>query len=114
MGHKATRPIILKYLSNFPGEDVFLADLVKATKLQPDQVKSAMLNIKYANARGDIDFPLETIQAGQIWRHTPEQAANSAANNGSNKTKYEELGITKTGDLIIQDEAGKLYRATEL
>lgn len=114
MGYPATRPQIMAYFTEHPNKTVTLDAISKGTKLRADQVRSAVSNIRTAHSNHEIDFPIEIVQRGQIWRYSPNGQVADVAAAKSNKAIYEELGMTKAGDLIIQDESGKLYRAQEL
>lgn len=110
MGHSPTRPQVMAYFAARPGEHCFLENIVKETKLNHGQVRGAINNMIAANRRGELEFPLEVVQKGQIWVHRPK--AEEASSTVSKV--YEQLGITKAGEIIIQDETGVLYKAQEL
>lgn len=100
---------VREYFTTHPGVEVPLSELKSAIG---KQVSNSVIHnaISYLRVRGD--FPIETLAHGRIWRHRPAATAPAAAKN--DKRVFEELAITKTGDIIIQDEEGKVYRAVEL
>ena len=111
MGAPSTRPKIVEYFAKRPGEHCFLGDITKDTKLLTQQVQSAINNIRAAHARGEIDFPIEVHQKGQIWIYRPNSDKDEVA---TGKMMFEEVRPTKRNTIVIQSTDGKLYEATEL
>lgn len=106
MGQKRvqTRPPVMKYLTDHAGQLVHLQDIVDATGLTINQVQNAI-----GNARRESEMwsrTIEVITAGQTWRYRD-------VTTGSGRM-FEEVRVTKSGVLIIEDEEGRLYQAREL
>jgi len=49
---------------------------------------------------------IEVVMRGNAWRIGADKKTQHAL--------YEQIGVTKSGDLILQDEEGQLYRAREI
>lgn len=96
---------VLEYFTKSPGEILYTSDITKNLNLTKDQVQSAISRFK--NRKG-INF--EVISAGHAYRYQPGPAEEKKTGN----RVFEEIGVTKKGDIIIQDSDGNLYRAEEL
>lgn len=106
MGAPRTRPQVLNYLMNHPGESLYIDDIAKATKLDTKQVLSAIGNLVHVDGE-----PVETVQRGRIWRYNPNGQRKAKA---PEKRMFEEIGPAKDGSIVIQDLDGNLYKAVEL
>lgn len=105
---------LLKYLSENLGLPVHMDDIMKATKLSKQQVQSSMYHLR--NRKG---MDIETIVAGQVFRlknySTPKTTEGTPqSTRRSTKRIFEEIGTTKQGVIVAQDEDGALYKVEEL
>lgn len=100
---------LAKYFRDHVGQEVFLKDLENEfpsfTKLQ---IQGNINNLNRTNSAVQV----ETLLKGQSWIYRP--GANGKPGAVTAKRMFEEVAVTKAGALIIQDESGNLYRATEL
>lgn len=112
------RPIVVRHLSENLGLPVHIDDMVKMTGADKSSVQAAML-VLLKEGKLNID----TVVGGNTWIYRgPTQqtvvAAASApvapAREVGSKQMYTELGEAKDGTKILEDEEGKLWRATEL
>lgn len=123
MGAPRTTPQVLEYLMNHPGLVVYRRQIVEATGLDESQVRNAILNLR--NRTGEN---IEVVMHGAswIWRPRPgvdygmgptpaatEPTAPVSAAPAQRRV-FEQIGTTRSGDLVIQCEQGNLYRAIEL
>lgn len=124
MATKGIRGALMEYFAKHPNEPVFLRDLVAATGLITVQVQGNISNIMRDHKLGYLDFNIERISAGQVWMYKPSAKSEAVeTEKGENpsldystqhKRVFEELGTTKRGSIVIQDDEGNLYKAVEL
>ena len=100
----AFRSDILHYMENHIGENVYVDDISQAANCTREQAQAAINNMRHDA------FPIESIVAGNVWRYTGETAKAQK----QSKRMFEELAVTKSGDILIQDLDGVVYRAVEL
>jgi hypothetical protein len=106
-----TRPAIVQYLADHGHKNklITLSELTKATGFTIEQVQSQMRNLAARD-----DFPLKTVSRGQGWVYSPEPEETAPTENRVGEL-WEVVGrIASTGEYMIRDEAGFLYRATEM
>ena len=103
MGAKATQPAVLEYLTKNADVHVYVHDICRNTNLNKQSVLSAISRIKAKHPN------LETISAGNqwIWR-------SKVADEKKGKRLFEELAQTRSGEVLVQDEEGAIYKLTEL
>lgn len=101
------RPAIMKYFEEHTGVSVYVDDLAKAAGCSRDQAQSCVNNIR----REVPSFSIEVVVTGNVWRYVGKPSAQTGK---PGKRIFEELAVTKTGDILIQDEAGSVYKAVEL
>lgn len=127
MATRGIRGALMEYFAKHPNEPVFLKDLVEATGLITVQVQGNISNIMRDHRLGYFDFNIERISAGQVWMYKPgtttpvstptsEERNEAPARNDFTygKRTFEELGTTKRGSIVIQDDEGNLYTAVQL
>lgn len=102
--HRGLRAKIMQHFEEHPGVVVWLHDLVEATGCKDPRP----IQIAVQQLRSRDDYPVEIKINGQSWIYRPKGA------EANGKRVFEELAITKAGELLIQDEAGKVYLAKEL
>jgi biotin operon repressor len=103
---------VFAYLEHRIGQAVHVDDVAADLGFTKQQVKSAVNNLRTTKG-----IPIETLVAGYSWRYLPNsKPSEDSPGNGSNHTKriFEEIGVTKTGLIILQDEDGNLFSAQEL
>lgn len=106
---KIIRPLLQEYFMKRTGETVYLADICNELKLGQEQVKSGVLNLR--NCNDHWKTALRVQATGRAWSYHPNSSSGAPT---VSKRVFEEVGPTNTGDIVIQDDQGKLYRATEL
>lgn len=109
MGAPRTTDKILDYLVSRPGQVVYRGQISEATGLDAEQVKHAVSDL-----RTRIGENITTVTRGASWIWRPRQAETPVSAAPAARQMFEQIGTTKGGDLIIQSDAGTLYRATEL
>jgi hypothetical protein len=97
---------VREYFTAHPGVEVPLSELKSAIG---KNVSNSVIHNAISYLRVRAEFPIETLAYGRIWRYRPAVVAKSTG-----KRMFEELAVTRTGDVLIQDEEGKVYRAVEL
>lgn len=104
----ATRPKVMEYLVKNAGLPVFAVDIARETGLTPQQVRTAVNNIKVSDVDGAVSQErLETIVAGNQWRWHEKPV-------GSCGPMFEQVAALNDGSVLQQDEDGKLWHATEV
>lgn len=105
-GRKIIRPQVIEFLSKAPGSTHYLKDLAAGFAVTEKQMGECIAGIIR-----DEQLPgLEVTIRGRAWVYRP----GAESKQGKGTRVFEELAATKSGDLIIQDQDGKLYRAKEL
>lgn len=104
MARRNVQANIAEYFGKHPGETIYLDDLILTLNLDKKATLSAVATI----IRLDKLPGLEIIYRARAWRYTPGKKVSKSAH------VFEELARTKNGDLVLQDDQGALYRATEL
>lgn len=69
-----------------------------------NQIQSAISNLRNRGA-----VPIEAVVAGRVFRYEPGKVVAK-----SEAQLFELLATLKNGSLLLQDESGRIYRATEL
>jgi hypothetical protein len=110
MGKQSTLVPVLEALRKYPNQDVTITQLTEETGLTRGQVQGAIAN---ARARDNLDIVITTVVAGNVYRWSPRSPA-AAFDAGNGRRLFEQIAVTKSGDLILQDDGGNLYRAAEL
>lgn len=111
----ATGPMIraacLKVLTDMAGKPVHVDTIVERTNFEHSQVKASL------NHMVKDGLPIEVINKSVLWVYTgqAEPEPTAAPTTGRAGELWEVVGVTKsTGALILRDENGILYRATEM
>jgi len=96
---------VLRYITSRPGEILYLKDIAEAIEANPKSVQ-ATINSLRAN-QPEVGNVIDVVVRGQAYRF------KGYGLSGSSKS-YSEVGRTKKGYIILQDEEGNLYKAQEL
>lgn len=107
---------VIQYFEKHADKSVSVNDIIHATKYSRQQVITAISNKKHESS--EFSNRLTRVGAG-IYKYKSDTMIalerNSLKHNTSSSgNMYEQIGITKNGDLILQDEDGNLFRAQEL
>jgi hypothetical protein len=110
--YKKLRADILKVLIDHPRKQSIHVDTIVAkTGFTPEQVKTSMNNMIKDG------LPVKVISRASLWLYMgdAEQEATAAPTTSRAGEVWEVVGIIKsTGAMILRDENGILYRATEM
>lgn len=103
MGSPNTKDKVFNVLSEYPNQIVTAEQISKETGLTIKQVQNAVSNLKSVNK-----IPIESVIGGKAWCY------KTGFSNNNDSPLYEFLANTKSGAILIQDESGTIYRATEI
>lgn len=110
--YKKLRSDILKVLMDHPrNQSIHVDTIVAKTGFTPEQVKTSMNNMVKDG------LPVKVISRASLWLYTGDaEPEATAAPTASRAGEYMEIvGMIKsTGALMLRDEDGILYRATEM
>lgn len=116
--------VVTRYFREHPNELVHIDDLhmvaeVNGVKATDQSIQSSLSYMRhlYKEGKGQV-FP-EQMLKGVSWKYTPTDGSSpvdedAPENKKPEKRMFEEVGVTKTGAIIAQDEQGNLYRVTEM
>jgi hypothetical protein len=99
----------MQYMSERPNEIVYLSKMAADLKIESRQARNAIYNLRNTK-RGGWEKGLETIVGGDAWRWNSDVASQA----NSSGQLFEQVGVRKNGDILIEDENGKLYRAVPM
>lgn len=108
MGAARTTPAVFEYIHSHQGQKVFVTDIAKATKLTAKQVQSAMYSLHTRDGHN-----IEVVLRGQCWIYRVEPLEVEEP-EVVKSTTFEYLAMTKSGDILLQDSNGVVYRAREV
>lgn len=109
----AVRAAVLTFFEKNPGMAIYVEDLVKDTGYTRTQIQASIYNLIKSGL-----YDLTSEAHGQIWRYrglkreSPRYSEENKRSNG--RRLFEEVGSTKKGTIVIQDEKGNLFEANEL
>lgn len=103
--------ILLEYMEKHPDVTIYRDSIASDLGLTPAQVQQNIYGLWYRNVAGAKDR-IQTVVNGNAWIY--RSATTKPAVPTQPKRVFEELAITKAGELLIQDEAGTVYLAKEL
>lgn len=87
-----------------PGMVIFLKDIVSEFGAEEVLVKQVMANL----LRMDSGYQVHIKTRAWLYRPEPMEAKEPSAR------MFEQVGVLKNGDLLLQDTDGGVYRATEM
>jgi hypothetical protein len=110
---------LLAYLDKRIGQVVTLDDLQREfTDLDANKIRYGINNLRNSPVEEsggfDMKTSLQTVARGNAWTWRPVQAANATPPAGVPKRCFEEIGPTKSGELLIQADDGTIWKAVEL
>ncbi len=109
VGRKAVQPFVLEELLKHPGEVIYIDDLAKNLGLLTQSVQNVTSQI--LQKRDDIEIEIR----GRAWRYNPnKKKEDETKKKETGKRLFEEIGLTKSGHIVIQDDHGAIYLANEL
>lgn len=106
---------VLKFITDKPGQVIYLEDVMAATKFTRKQVQMAIYNAQTGKGGRNVHklaHQIETIVQAQAWRYMPNKEKEEEAK--PEKMIYQEVGTTKSGKIIAEDLNGGLFLVTEL
>lgn len=107
--HKNIKPLTLQHLTQRPGSQVFLDDIVQFIKgVNKEEPRRQSVQNAIRALIDDDKQPIEIVLPGNCWRYQPNAPKDPA------KRIFEELAVTKAGTILIQDQAGVIYKAEEI
>jgi hypothetical protein len=109
MKNFGTTSAVHEYFVLHPGTDITISELREAYPKYDEHAIQNAISYLRINKKLQID----QVAQGRVWRYRPT-AAGKPTSPVYGKRMFEELAVTKTGDVLIQDEEGKVYRAVEL
>lgn len=114
-GNRKLRARIMEKFHKSIGQELFLTDLAQELGADETAIRSSISNL----IRTEPDYPLLVCVRGRSWRYLPNGSEPEKGTPKSLKSKpakriFEELAVTKAGELLIQDEAGTVYLAKEM
>lgn len=108
MAGKPIRADVMSYFDKRAGQTVYLKDIAADIKAEPDSVQACIAHL----IRLDM-MPLDVVIRGQAWAYKPNKVGAKTAEKAGREL-MEVIGSTKDGAKVLEDEAGALWKATEL
>lgn len=104
---------VLRFMSQAPGQSVFLGDMMADLNLTARQVQNGVLQLI---GRGE---PIDVKQNGRQWVYVPNRKDRKVEAEKSKPPAdlgelYVLVGYTKDQSPIVRSEAGRLYKTEEL
>lgn len=120
MARSQIKARLIGYFDKRIGQIVTLDDLTREfTDVTPSQLRVGVGNLRNSpsNESGGLDMKasLQVIARGNAWCWRPVNATLPSANSPlPTKRCFEEVGPTKSGELLLQCEDGSIWKAIEL
>lgn len=103
MGKEQVTPPVMEYITKRPGQMLYLNDICSATRFTPQQVMTAISQMK--TRRPTVGNDIEVLQRGRIWMYRP----GTHKDESENTFIVERVGLYKEGVPLVRDEDGKMY-----
>lgn len=107
----------MEILHKSPGLEIFSDEMAEKLGTDTDSIRSCISNLR----REHPEYPLEVCVRGRSWRYLGDAEKKAEGMPNPLKAKeikpkriFEELAVTKAGELLIQDDKGTVYLAKEL
>lgn len=99
----------LVVLRRSPYVEMPLNEISKKTGLEPKQVANAIAGLRASGIR--IESPIKGV-----YRYVPSDVNTTKKEEAHRPSKqlFEELGRTKSGEIIVEGEDGALYKLCEI
>lgn len=97
---------LMKAFEQKVGQIVYVDDLAAEFGTHRDTVQKGVLNLKQ---REEWRERVEIVVRGQAWRYLGPDRKGAGS-----KLCFEQIGVTREGDLILQCEDDRIFRAKEL
>lgn len=113
MGGRPIHETMLDYFTQHPNETLTITKIMKDTNETRNRIQGWITSVRN---RGVLtDGKMEILIKGRAYRYIPNDLLDkSKSDDDKMKRIFVEVGITKTGDVIIECEDGTLYKAVEL
>lgn len=118
MGKRAsTTPLVSDYFVKHPNVIISDEDIAQATGLNHSQISAAIRTM--ASLVPEVGKYIEVIVRAHSWRYTPgvEHAEPPRSNRPvayANGRLFVQIGVRKDGTLVLEDEDGALFSASQL
>lgn len=106
MGYTIVYPKLLEFFNKHVGEIVNVTDIAKTIEVTEKQIKGAV------NTLLGHGHNIESVSRGTayIYRGMKQEIKPAAVS----RRLFEEIGVSKSGAIVIQDADGNLYKAEEI
>lgn len=98
---------VIEYLQKHAGQALFVSDIAADLNVEPRVVQVAISNARNNNT-GGAATQIETLIRGRQFRW------NGGVSKHNGRALFEEIGKTKSGDLLVESEDGIVYKLVEL
>lgn len=106
----AVLPKVVEYLEKHTGVICYVTDMETALNLNKRQIQNAVYR-----AAGEKQLPIETKISGHAWVFMPRPTKPVVPEVVKpSRRVFEELTITRSGNVLVQDEYGVVYSLKEL
>jgi hypothetical protein len=109
---EARSPKVLEVLRKHRGTDVTIGQIMEETGFTREQVHSSVHHLITRNA-----LPITAVVRGNVYRYEHSNAGEPKVDAEQEKPErrlFEEIGTTKNGTVVAQDQDGNLYRVVEM
>jgi hypothetical protein len=120
MARNQLKARLIGYFDQRIGQIVTLDDLAREfDHFNSAQIRVGVNNLRNspANESGGLDMKssLQVVARGNAWCWRPVNATLPGANSSlPSKRCFEEIGPTKSGELLLQADDGSIWKAVEL
>lgn len=101
---------IMRYMEQRPGVNVYLDEMRHEFGVPEALVQTAVRNIRQRDYWREA---VEVVVRGRVWMYRPNRKPVEDERKDT-PLCFEEVGQTRDGDLILQCEDGRIFRAREL
>lgn len=105
------QPRVLRHLTEHEGQVIYRNDIGEDLGLTEVQVGSAVHKLL---TNPDTCGQIEVVIRGRAWRYRSNTQNGVVVRKIDPKLGYHEIAFNKSGNLILQDDNGKVYEAKEL
>lgn len=102
-------PKVMEALRKHENLDVPIGLIVEETGLTRLQVQAAITNLQ---KRHEVN--ITTVVRGNLYRWSGKNGKPKDAVVSASNAMFEQLAVSKSGDLILRSEDGCIYRAREI